>query len=549
MSPLKLTCLDCQAESIFEPQHLHCPACGGEWLEARYDLQAVRSIWQESLHERPFNLWRYQELLPVSIAELPRPLGGTPLYQAKNLGKMLGLNRLYIKDERVGPTGSFKDRQAAVTVSALLEANIREAVVCSTGNVAIAFAAACAMAGIRLWVFLTSLVPAEKMHEVAIYGTEIVKVTGTYDQAKLLAAQFAAQRGLYLDRGARSVAALESMKTIAFEIAEQLGWQAPDWYIQPVSGGLGPLGVLKGFRELHELGLISSQPAAGIVQISGCAPMVHAWEQGSPVADPVLAPTTFITTLTTGDPGRSYTLLRDRMLSGGGGTMTAVTDEQAFRALHLLAKVEGISIEPAAAAGVAGLLKLTEEGYLKTDDLIVLNCTGHTLPVEANLLSPDWGVDVDLEQVAPDRGPRDGVLAALTSIDQKRLRRVLIVDDQPDARRLIRRVLEAQGTFLIDEAGLAGDALAIVDQRPPDLIVLDLMMPGMDGFALLEQFKRRQHTRETPVIVVTAKELTSDEYHVLEGQIESLIQKGNFLSDELLDEIEQMLNPSGENSR
>ncbi len=543
MSPVILTCLDCKAESEFEPMHLPCPSCGGEWREARYDLQAVRRSWQESLHERPFNLWRYHELLPLSLAEQPRDAGGTPLYQAKNLGKMLGLNRLFIKDERVGPTGSFKDRQAALTVSALLESNIREAVVCSTGNVAIAFAAACAMAGIRLWVFLTSLVPAEKMHEVAIYGTEIVKVTGTYDQAKLLAAQFAAQRGVYLDRGARSITAVESMKTIAFEIAEQLDWQAPDWYIQPVSGGLGPIGVLKGFRELLELGLITGLPAAGVVQISGCAPMVHAWKQGKNTADPVHYPSTYITTLTTGDPGRAYTLLRERMLSGGGGTMTSVTDEQAFRALHLLAKVEGISVEPAAAAGVAGLLKLAKESQFKADDLIVLNCTGHTMPVEANLLAPDWGIDVDLEPVDLSRGPRDGVLAALTSLDQKRLRRVLIVDDQPDARRLIRRVLEAQGSFQIDEAGLAEDALAIADQRPLDLIVLDLMMPVMDGFALLEQFKRRQHTRDIPVIVVTAKELTKEEYQALDGQIESLIQKGNYLSDELIDEIEQMLNP------
>jgi len=165
------------------------------------------------------------------------------------------------------------------------------------------------------------------------------------------------------------------------------------------------------------------------------------------------------------------------------------------------------------------------------------------MPVEANLLAPDWGIDVDLEPVDLSRGPRDGVLAALTSLDQKRLRRVLIVDDQPDARRLIRRVLEAQGSFQIDEAGLAEDALAIADQRPLDLIVLDLMMPVMDGFALLEQFKRRQHTRDIPVIVVTAKELTKEEYQALDGQIESLIQKGNYLSDELIDEIEQMLNP------
>jgi threonine synthase len=545
VSSITLACLDCCSESQFDPLSLPCPACAGEWRQATYDFQSARRAWQENLHDRPFDMWRYRELLPVAHSNQQRPVGGTPLYKANHLGKMLGLKRLYVKDERVGPTGSFKDRQAALTVAVLLEFNLREAVICSTGNVAISFAAACAQAGIRLWVFLTSLVPAEKMHEVALYGTEVVKVTGTYDQSKLLAAQFAAQRGIYLDRGGRSIAAVESMKTIAFEIAEQLEWQAPDWYIQPVSGGLGPLGVKRGFAELRELGLVSREPALGIIQAAGCSPMVSAWAENSPVAKPVQNPSTYITTLSTGDPGRTYSILREHMQSGAGGTMAAVTDEESFRALHLLAKVEGISVEPAAAAGVAGLLKLAGEGEFKEDDIIVLNLTGHTMPVEANLLAPDWSIEVDLDSDQLVRGPREGVLAALSSLDQKHLRRVLLVDDQPDARRLIRRVLEARGSYHIDEAGLAIEALTIADQRPPDLIILDLMMPEMDGFALLDQFKQRQHTRDIPVIVVTAKELTAEEYKSLEGQIMSLIQKGNFLSDELLDEIELMLNPQG----
>jgi len=533
-------CLDCGAETNFDPLILPCPACGSEWREARYDLASARRAWQD-LHLRTFDMWRYQELLPLSGAPPLRPVGGTPLIHARNLGRMLGLNRLYIKDERINPTGSFKDRQAAVTIEALREHGVDEAVVCSTGNVAIAFAAACARAGIRLWAFLTSLVPAEKMHEVAVYGTEIIKVTGTYDQAKQLAAQFAASRGLYIDRGARSITAVEAMKTIAFEIAEQLDWHAPDWYIQPVSGGLGPFGVLKGFSELEQLGLIETLPAVAAIQTTGCSPMADAWQRGLDQAEPVLSPTTFITTLTTGDPGRTYSLLRSQMLDGGGGIMTAVTDEAAYRALHLTAKMEGLSVEAAAAAGVAGLIQLAEAGTFKPDDVIILNCTGHTMPVEDSLLAPDWATDIELD--GKPGAPRDGLLAALASIDRRRLRRVLIVDDQPDARRLIRRVLEARGQYGIDEAGDGRHALEIVDQRPPDLIVLDLMMPEMDGFALLGEFKSRRHTRDVPVIVVTAKELTSEEWNMLDGKIERLITKGNFLSDELINEIELMLNP------
>ncbi len=149
--------------------------------------------------------------------------GGTPLFPASNLGMMLGLNHLYIKDERQGPTASFKDRQAAVTMAALKEAGVTEAVVASTGNVAIAYSAYGARAGIKIWAFLTSLVPAAKMHEVALYGTQVVKVTSTYDQAKHLAAEFARKQGLYLDRSARSMLNVEAMKTMAYEIAEQLG--------------------------------------------------------------------------------------------------------------------------------------------------------------------------------------------------------------------------------------------------------------------------------------------------------------------------------------
>lgn len=539
MSEFRVRCLDCGTEAPFEPQTLPCPACGSEWRRVRYDYPAIRRIWQEELHARPFDLWRYRELLPLTTSRIQPRIGGTPLLSAPNLGKMLGLNRLFIKDERLNPTGSFKDRQAAVTVAALGEHGIREAVVCSTGNVAIAFAAACARAGIRLWAFLTSLVPAEKMHEVAIYGTEVIKVTGTYDQAKQLAAQFAASRGLYLDRGARSLPAVESMKTISFEITEQLEWHCPDWYVQPVSGGLGPYGVLKGFSELKELGLTDKLPAIAAIQTEGCAPMAAAWEQDLEQAEPVRTPTTYITTLTTGDPGRTYTLLREQMLAESGGTMTAVSDEAAYRALHLLAKTEGLSVEAAAAAGVAGLIKLAEQGTFKSDDVVVLNCTGHTMPVEDRLLAPDWATDVELE--SRTGAPRDGLLAALASLDRRRLRRILIVDDQADARRLIRRVLEARGNYALEEASHGEQALEIVDQRPPDLIVLDLMMPEMDGFTLLEKFKDRQHTRDVPVIVVTAKELSSNEWDKLEGKIERLITKGNFLSDELIDEIEQML--------
>src|SRR5512139_2166853 len=231
---------------------------------------------------------------------------------------MLGCPSVFIKDERQGPTGSFKDRQASVTISALKEGGITEMVAASTGNVAISLSAYAARAGIKLWAFVTSLVPGVMMREIALYGSQVVKITGSYDQAKQVAAEFARQRGLYQDMGARTVTAIEAMKTIAFEIAEQLTqqmgppadstlerpkWRTPDWYVQAISGGMGPLGVYKGFSELRQLGIIDRIPALAPIQAEGCAPMVISWKMGLDKAEPVLSPKTRIETLATGDPG------------------------------------------------------------------------------------------------------------------------------------------------------------------------------------------------------------------------------------------------------
>lgn len=557
MTRFWLTCLDCGHQQGFHPLDVRCPECGSLWREARYDLANLRSRWPGDLSDRPFDFWRYKELLPLRTDPTVTPIGegGTPLYQPEQLRMMLGLDDLYIKDERQNPTRSFKDRQAALSANILREHDLQQAVVCSTGNVAIAFSSFCARAGIKLWSFLTSLVPPEKMHEVAVYGTEVIKVTGTYDQAKQLAAQFAEERNLYLDRGARSIAALESMKTIAFEIAEQLGrreqgvdkplrktpWAAPDWYIQAVSGGIGPLGVLKGFIELREAGLIDRIPAIGVIQTEGCSPMVKAWREGLDVAVPVLEPATHIITLTTGDPGRAYTLLRNRMREHAGGTMESVTDEEAVQALHMVAKMEGLSIEPAAAVAFAGLFKLIRKGTIQQDQTVVLNCSGHTLPVESQLLPSGWSQDVELDRFELPESPRDGLIAALRSLDRNQMRKILVIDDQEEARRLIRRVMQAQGDYEVYEAGSALEALNYLKVELPSLIVLDLMMPEMDGFELLENLKRIEKTQEIPVIVVTAKELTSEEWERIADQVEILLTKGDFLSDDLLDEISKIL--------
>jgi threonine synthase len=537
---------------------MHCPECNSQWREAEYDIAEVAKTFPKELKCRPFDLWRYHELLPINN---PNPTlrlgeGGTPLIQAANLGMMLGLPNLFIKDERQGPTSSFKDRQAAVTIAALKEGGITEMVAASTGNVAISLSAYAARAGIKLWAFVTSLVPGVKMREIALYGSQVVKITGSYDQAKQVAAEFARQRGLYQDMGARTVTAVEAMKTIAFEIAEQLTlqvgpppgsseenpkWRTPDWYVQAISGGMGPLGVYKGFHELQQLGMIERIPAMAPIQADGCAPMVQSWKKGLEKAEPVLSPKTRIETLATGDPGRTYVMLR-KQVDDTHGVFESVSDEDAFRAMHVLAKLEGISAEPAAAVAFAGLFKLVRAGVIKSTDTVVVNCTGHTLPAEQFLFGEGWTRDVDLrEKETPSPTPQEGLLAALNNVTPNRFSRVVIVDDTSEARRLIRRILQSQGDFEIFEATSGRQALELITLERPDLVILDLMMPEVDGFAVLDQLRSNPDTANIPVIVATAKELTVDEKSRLQGQIQSLMLKGDFLNDEFLEEVRSLI--------
>ena len=560
-SRVMVECLDCGHLAPFSITAVACPNCSGQWREARYDLESIQTMLPEAIRTRPFNLWRYRELLPV---QGPNPVlmmgeGGTPLIHAANLGMMLGCPNIYIKDERQGPTASFKDRQAAISVTALKEAGVTEAVLASTGNVAIAYSAYAARAGIKLWTFLTSLVPAEKMREVAIYGSQVVKVTASYDQVKQVAAEFARQRGLYLERGSRSIPSVEGMKTIAYEIVEQvtdmlgppaeanghtqprIEWRAPDWYIQAVSGGLGPHGVQKGFMELWQMGLIEHMPAMAHIQAEGCAPMVHAWLQGRAEADAIRSPRTLITTLATGDPGRTYTLLRQRMMEGGGGLFESVSDQEAFRTIHIVAKMEGLSIEPAAAVAFAGLIKMVRAGQIKPTDVVVVNCSGHTMPIEKMILGDNWVRDLEISPQVLRETPEEGLFAALSKVTAERFSRIAIVDDTPDARRLMRRILQSQGDFVFFEAANGREAIELAQREQPDLIILDLMMPELDGFSVLDALKNDPRTASIPVIVVTAKDLTPEEKARLQGRIHTLMQKGEFLNDDLLDEVTALL--------
>jgi threonine synthase len=347
------------------------------------------------------------------------------------------------------------------------------------------------------------------------------------------------------------------MKTISFEVAEQLTthlsgnaipvpegalWNHPDWYIQSVSGGLGPLGVMKGFRELQVMGLTKGQPKIGIIQAEGCAPMVHAWHQKQETAIPVKNPRTLIATLATGDPGRTYTMLQQKMKIASGGTIESATDEEAFRAMHLLAKMEGISIEPAAAVAFAGIVKMVRAGTIKPDEVVVVNCTGHTMPIERNILGEGWERNINLAaDNMTEEGREEGLLSALSNVAIDRFPRIAIVDDEPNVRVLVRRILQSQGNYKLFEASDGKSAVEMITRERPDLVILDLMMPDMDGFQVMDALQKRNETKDIPIIVITAKELTPAEKERMKGHIQTLMQKGDFMSDELLDEVRALL--------
>jgi threonine synthase len=207
--------------------------------------------------------------------------------------------------------------------------------------------------------------------------------------------------------------------------------------------------------------------------------------------------------------------------------------------MHVLAKMEGISAEPAAAVAFAGLFKLIRAGVIKPSDTVVVNCTGHTMPAEPGVLGDNWSRDIKFP--SSQATPQEGLLSALTQVAPERFPKIVIVEDTTEARRLIRRILQSQGNFTIMEAENGREGLELVTRELPDLVVLDLMMPEMDGFTVIEALRANPDTATIPVIVATAKELTPDEKGRLGGHIQALLQKGDFLNDEFLEEVKSLI--------
>ncbi|MCX8066383.1 MAG: threonine synthase [Anaerolineae bacterium] len=365
----------------YDPDRLWqtCSGCGRPLL-ARYDLEAARRLGREQIIGPECSLWRYRALLPIRDKAHIVTLGEgfTPLLHARRLGAELGMPHLYIKEESLNPTGSFKARGLAVAISRALELGVRGMVIPSAGNAAGAAAAYAARAGIPLHVFMPRNVPAPFLAECRALGAEVTLVDGLITDCGREARRLAAERG-WLDLSTlREPYRLEGKKTMGYELAQQMGWALPDVIIYPTGGGTGLVGMWKAFEEMVQLGWIEDRrPRMVTVQSTGCAPIVRAFHAGEEFATPWENAQTVAAGLRVPAAVGDFLILR--ALRESGGTAVAVSDEALLEGQRLLGRTEGIFACPEGGATVAALKALLESGWIDPSERVVLFNTGSGL--------------------------------------------------------------------------------------------------------------------------------------------------------------------------
>ncbi|TME56663.1 MAG: threonine synthase [Chloroflexi bacterium] len=372
-----LRCRECGRIREFEPAYV-CEDCFGP-LEVAYDLAAVRHrISRASIASGPNTIWRYHELLPVPAGEpIDLGTGFTPLVQANNLGKALGLDHLYVKNDTLNPTGSFKDRNVAVATNFALSYGFDTLSCSSTGNLAGSVAAYAARAGLRGLVFIPAGLEPGKVGAAGAYGATIVEVDGTYDDVNRLCAELADQyRWAIVNVNLRPFYS-EGSKTLAFEVVEQLGWRAPDHIVVPVAAGSLLAKTAKAFQELVGVGLLDqASTRIHAAQAEGCAPVSTAVRQGLDRITPVRA-NSIAKSLAIGNPADGR--YAARAVRASDGWATACPEASVVGGMALLAETEGILSEPAGGVVVAGLRQLVDEGRVRRDETVVICITGSGL--------------------------------------------------------------------------------------------------------------------------------------------------------------------------
>jgi threonine synthase len=409
-----LRCRECAR--VYPAEALHvCDYCFGP-LEVTYDYEAIAGHMSAgSIAAGPDTIWRYADLLPVE-AEAPVDLGAgfTPLVRADRLAAELGLGELWVKNDTVNPTGSFKDRVVSVALTKARQLGFKVAACASTGNLANAVAAHAARAGMESFVFIPRDLELAKIVTTAVYGGHLIAVDGNYDDVNRLCAELTAEHPswAFVNVNVRTYYA-EGSKTLAYEVAEQLGWEAPDHVVVPVGSGSQLTKIHKGFQELGQVGLLPEAPEVRIsgAQATGCAPVATAFAEGVDHIRPV-RPSTIAKSLAIGNPADGWYAL-DTVRSTGGA-LDAVTDEEIVDGIGLLARTEGIFAETAGGVTVATLAKLAAAGVVRSDERVVAYVTGHGLKT-VDAVTPHVGPSAT---IAPSMDAFEEALADLEQVER-----------------------------------------------------------------------------------------------------------------------------------
>ena len=373
-------CINCGAKYGINEIVYFCKKCG-DLLEVKYDFNELlekleKSNWRNVL----LSVWRYKDFMPIGDVSKIVSLneGGTGLHSCHKLGKQLGLPQLYVKNEGENPTGSFKDRGMTVGVSKANELGAKNVICASTGNTSAALAAYAAKAGMRCTVLIPSgKIAYGKLSQAMIYGAKVLQVRGNFDQSLDFVLKLAEKHpSIYLLNSINPFR-VEGQKSLGFEICDQLEGEAPDRVVVPVGNAGNISAIWKGFTEYHKLGFIRNLPKMTGIQAAGSAPIAQMIKTGSSEMVCVENPETVATAIRIGAPvswKKAVNAIRN-----SGGTAETVTDDEILAAQKLLARVEGIFVEPASASSIAGLIKLISNGIIGKDESVVCVTTGHGL--------------------------------------------------------------------------------------------------------------------------------------------------------------------------
>jgi len=371
----KIKCWECGKE--IENNFLDaCPSCNGT-LTIEMDLSHLEGTSPQDLRTRPIGVWRYDHFLPIRSKPVTLQEGGTPLYDCERTADELNLRQLHVKFEGANPTGSFKDRGMTVGVSRALELGCKVVGCASTGNTSASLAAYAAKAGLKCVVLLPSgKVALGKLAQAMFFGAKVITVDGNFDDALRVVRELSRAGDLYMLNSVNPFRP-EGQKTLAFEILDQLDFQLPDRIIYPVGNAANIWAAYKALKEWQSLGWIDKLPMLTGVQAGGSAPLVNSFAHGQEDFRPVEDPETVATAIRIGNPASGRKALK--AVYDTGGVMTAVSDREIIEAQFMLGRNEGVGVEPASAASIAGLKRLLDEGKISRREKVVCVCTGHVL--------------------------------------------------------------------------------------------------------------------------------------------------------------------------